>query len=105
MADRFTYMPIIGIFIILVWGIADWAISPIGARWRMTFSVLAILICGLMLTLTRLQLQHWRNSLTLFEHALAVTPENDVTDGMLGGALNNAGRTDEALVYFGKALK
>lgn len=74
MADRYTYIPLIGLFIIVTWGFADLA-----KRWhhgRLLFSSAAILILILMMVLTWGQLRHWKNNLTLFNHAIDVTEDN-----------------------------
>ena len=74
MADRYFYIPSIGLFIALVFGLAD-----IARSWRVAPSLSAGIAVGVLLilaTLTNAQIQRWRDSFTLFEHTLAVTPPN-----------------------------
>jgi Flp pilus assembly protein TadD len=103
MADRFAYVPLIGLFIMVVWGIAD-----LIAGWRHRSTVLAwasaALLAALML-LTWNQLHYWRNSTALFEHALAVTENNYVAHNNLGTALDEQGLAKEAMVHFSEAVR
>ena len=103
MADRYFYIPSIGLFIALVFGLADLAKSwhvapPLGAG--VAAGVLLILA-----TLTNAQIQRWRDSFTLFEHTLAVTPPNPHIEYNLALALGGSGRYDEAATHFEKALQ
>ena len=103
MADRFAYVPLIGLFIMVVWGIAD-----LTAGWRYGRSALTwgsgALLAALML-LTWNQLHYWRNSTALFEHALAVTENNYVAHNNLGTALDEQGLAKEAMVHFSEAVR
>src|SRR5438309_2128472 len=103
MADRYFYIPSIGLFIALVFGLTDvaksWRVAPLlGAG--VALGVLLILA-----TLTNAQIQRWRDSFTLFEHTLAVTPPNLLIEHNLGLAMGDSGRYDEAAVHFEKALQ
>jgi len=103
MADRYFYIPSIGLFIALVFGLTDvaksWRVAPLlGAG--VALGVLLILA-----TLTNVQIQRWRDSFTLFEHTLAVTPPNLLIEHNLGQAMGDSGRYDEAAVHFEKALQ
>ena len=103
MADRYLYIPSIGLFIALVFGLAD-----LNKRWRIAPALSAGIAAGVLLilaTLTNAQIQHWRDSFTLFEHTLAVTPPNLHVEHNLGLALGASGRYDEAAVHFEKALQ
>src|SRR5207245_10628807 len=74
MSDRYFYIPSIGLFIALVFGLAD-----IAKRWRVAPSLSAGIAGGVLLilaTLTNAQVQRWRHSFTLFEHTLALTQPN-----------------------------
>ena len=101
-ADRYFYIPSIGLFIALVFGLADIAKIWRVARW------LSIGIAGgvllILATLTNAQIQRWRDSFTLFEHTLAVTPPNLQIERNLGLAFGDRGRYDEAAAHFEKAL-
>jgi tetratricopeptide (TPR) repeat protein len=103
MADRYFYIPSIGLFIALVFGLADAAKS-----WRVAPSLSAGVTGGVLLvlaTLTNAQVQRWRDSFTLFEHTLAVTPPNLRIEHNLGVALGASNRYDEAAAHFEKALQ
>jgi Flp pilus assembly protein TadD len=103
MADRYFYIPSIGLFIALVFGLTDLARS-----WRVAPSLSAGIAGGVLLilaTLTNAQIHRWRDSFTLFEHTLAVTPPNLHIEHNLGLALGGSGRYDEAAAHFEKALR
>ena len=103
MADRYTYIPEIGLTIIVVW-IADAATK----NWRRQFftlssiSTLLIVACT---TLTVRQIGFWRNSETLFKHTIEVTGKNVIAEANLADALMRDGKTDEAISHYQKALQ
>ena len=102
-ADRFTYVPLIGVFIIVAWGAGEATM-----RWRRSRAVvglaaaLALVCCGL---LTHRQVGYWQGSERLFRHTLAVTDGNAMGLFNLGAFLTGQGRTDEAIQYFRSALQ
>jgi tetratricopeptide (TPR) repeat protein len=100
-ADRFTYIPYTGLFIVLAWGTAE-----IVARRRLggVAAVAAVAIVGVLATTARAQVQHWRDGVTLWTHALAVTERNYRAHSALGFALSAEGRDAEAVVQYEKAL-
>jgi protein O-mannosyl-transferase len=103
MADRYFYIPSIGLFIALVFGLAD-----IAKSWRVAPAFSAGIAGGVLLilaTLTNAQIQRWRDSFTLFDHTLAVTPPNLHIEHNLGLALGGSGRYDEAAAHFEKTLQ
>jgi Flp pilus assembly protein TadD len=103
MADRYFYIPSIGLFIALVFALTDIAKT----RW-VASSVSAATAGGILVILamlTNAQIHRWRNSFTLFEHTLAVTPPNVRIEHNLGVALAVTGRYDEAEAHFEKALQ
>lgn len=102
-ADRYTYLPMIGCSIAVVWGLHD-----ISAKWSQGHNTLRILAPFLMLVFiiqTRQQVLVWRNNETLFRHALAVTSNNYVIHMTLGSELWNQGRRNEAIAEYRKAIK
>ena len=103
MADRFSYVPLIGLFIIIAWGIPD---LVRGWHYRSTFLTSAggVVVAALMLT-TWTQLQHWKNSLTLFEHALRVTKNNYLAHLNFGAALADQGKVEEAISHYNRSLQ
>lgn len=100
-ADRYTYVPEIGLAIALVWGMADWL-----RRWPRARVALAAAVSLACLPVTRAQVAHWRNSETLFRHALAVTSANDVAEHNLGNYLMDVpGRLPEAIAHLEASLR
>jgi tetratricopeptide (TPR) repeat protein len=103
MADRYTYVPLIGLFIMIAWGSGD-----ISKRWRYRRIVLPIstgvLLCASMIS-TGFQLRHWQNSTTLFEHALDVTADNTLAHTNLGIVFAGQGKLDEAVAHYAQALR
>jgi protein O-mannosyl-transferase len=103
MADRFTYIPSIGVLIMLIWGAHE-----LTRHWRYQEKGLwvvggaAVILC---LGLTQRQLGYWRDSETLFRHALAVTENNYLAHNNLGDTLLKQGRIDEASRQFQEALR
>src|SRR5439155_2992092 len=103
MADRYCYIPSIGLFIAIVFGLAD-----IAKSWRVAPSLSAAMAGVVLLvlaTLTNAQIHRWRDSFTLFEHTLAVTPPNRLIEYDLGLAFAESNRYDEAAPHFEKALQ
>jgi Tfp pilus assembly protein PilF len=103
MADRYFYIPSIGLFIALVFGLAH--IARDGRVAPAISAGIAGVILLVLATLTNAQIQRWRNSFTLFEHTLAVTPPNLRIEHNLGVALGASDRYDEAAAHFAKALQ
>jgi tetratricopeptide (TPR) repeat protein len=102
MADRYTYVPLIGIFIVISWGAAD-----VLKGWRSSRVALTIAgggVVAVLSVLTWCQVHYWRDTITLFEHALAVSPANRVAHLQLGAAYARTGRLDEAVAQYSTAL-
>jgi protein O-mannosyl-transferase len=102
-ADRYTYVPLIGISIMVAWGLAD-----LCTRWPAAKSAVAGLgiLAGLSWSyLTWLDLENWRDSVSLFQNAIRVTSNNYLAYNNLGVALRERGRTAEAMADFQEALR
>jgi tetratricopeptide (TPR) repeat protein len=103
MADRYAYLPFVGIFILAVWGSAD-----LFANLKLSNFVRQSVVAGLLVayaSVSFLQIHYWRNSYTLFSHALAVTSRNGVAEDNLGAALlTDLGRPDLAMPHFQAAV-
>jgi protein O-mannosyl-transferase len=103
-ADRYTYVPQIGLLIILVWG--GWEL--VGHRGRTAPAcaaagvVAAIVLC---IGVTRQQLGHWKDAESLFRHALAVTKDNWMAHNNLGTALYRKGQDEEAINHFQECIR
>jgi len=103
MADRYTYIPLIGLFIVIAWGVPE-----IVAQWRhrkILLTIFATVLLSILMTVTWKHLRHWGNSITLFEHTLEVTSNNYLAHNNLGVALDIQGRTQEAIDHYLKALR
>jgi cytochrome c-type biogenesis protein CcmH/NrfG len=100
MADRYTYIPLLGVFLILVW-----AGDELLARHRLASWVISAGILVVCAAVGRQQVEYWKNSETLFEHALAVTRNNPLAQNSLGLALEAQGRLHEAIEHFQEAVQ
>src|SRR5256714_5632967 len=104
-ADRYTYLPSVGLFLAAVWIAADMAALP-RSRLRLvvataTTTVLLALLCWTAFV----QTSYWRNSDTLWNHALAVTSDNDVAHNNLGYLVSDRRDLDEAISHFESAAR
>ncbi|PYJ15463.1 MAG: hypothetical protein DME94_06435 [Verrucomicrobia bacterium] len=103
MADRYFYIPSIGLFIVIAFGLAD-----IAETRRLAPSLSAAVASGILLALailTNAQIHRWSDSFTLFKHTLALTPPHLMIENNLGSALSRSGLHDEAGAHFEKALQ
>ena len=103
MADRYTYIPLIGAFVCVVWGAAEFF-----ARRNLPPAVpvsLALVAVGFCFALTGQQVKIWRDTLTLFEHALKVTSKNGVAHRLVAVELNDRGEKDLAYYHFRRAME
>jgi protein O-mannosyl-transferase len=102
-ADRYTYIPSIGLFILVVWGVND-----LFDLWleRKKFLPLAasVALVGC-LAMTSLQLNYWQSSIQLFLRAIAVTTNNYVADNTLGKAFEKAGQKEKALFVYSETVR
>jgi hypothetical protein len=103
MADRYAYLPFIGLFIMVCWGVADWA-----EQRRVSAAVLAgasvVILVALSVVAYR-QLGFWRDNVVLWTHIIEVTPPNYIAQDDLGGALLNKGQIGEAMKHFEMAAE
>ena len=102
MADRYSYLPAIGLFILITWGLAELFGSPVGKKLLASAAVVSLAACTV---LTSIQITYWRSSITLFRHALAVTTGNYVANACLGQALDASGDDTAALPYCQQAVQ
>ena len=111
MADRYTYVPLIGLYIIVAWGMAD-----LLGRWRFDFAhhqryrntVLAIaagFVFTACLMTARGQVRYWENEIALWQHTLQVTANNYVAHTTLGIALWEQGKATEAITHYSEAIR
>jgi Flp pilus assembly protein TadD len=103
MADRFTYIPLIGLFIMISWGAPD--IIQNRRYKNLILSLLAGIILVVFTVCSWFQVQYWQNSITLFQHAVDVTGKNFLAHYNLAIALSQEKRDEEAIYHFKEALK
>jgi tetratricopeptide (TPR) repeat protein len=102
-ADRYAYITLIGVFVMAVWGVADYAdFKSVGPAWRIAISVA---ILTLLSSLTVRQIRFWRSDYDLWSHAMRVAPSNATAVSNLGDALNRMGRPEEALPLLQQSAK
>ena len=103
MADRYTYIPLIGLFIMIAWGVPD-----IMRQWRHKryillissgFVLVSLMICSWM------QVKLWENGISLFQNAVNSTENTSITYNNLGNALLLKGRTEEAIIQYHKVIQ
>ncbi len=102
-ADRYTYLPQIGLYLLLTWGAAE-----LCAGWRHRRMVLvgcATVILAALIFCSRTQASYWRNNESLWTHTLACTSDNFVAHNNLGDALLRKGQVNEAIAHFQAALQ
>jgi hypothetical protein len=102
MADRYTYIPLIGIFIMLAWSIPTrWIVWP---RPGLVSATVGAAVLALLLMTTSVQVMYWQNSVTLFTHSAAVTEGSILTEYNLGEALAARGNDEGAAAHYLAAL-
>ncbi len=103
MADRYTYVPLIGIFIAVSWGIGDLVRRLALPKWVLPICSTTILL--LLASLTWIQLGYWKNDLTLYRHAVDVDEDNWIAQNTLGALLGTKGRFDEAIPHLMQSIR
>ncbi|MBO0694601.1 MAG: tetratricopeptide repeat protein, partial [Verrucomicrobia bacterium] len=94
-ADRYTYLPQIGLYIAITWALAD--LTVLWRHQHRVLSTAAIVVVGAFSLCAWVQTSYWRDSETLFRHALAVTTNNDVAENNLGIVFLGQGKLDESI--------
>jgi tetratricopeptide (TPR) repeat protein len=101
-ADRYTYVPLIGLFIMAAWGV-----SELSSKWRYrkeSLAALSTVVLACLCLITWTQIRYWRNSITLFSHTLDVTDNNSVAYYNRGASYSHIGDDRQALADYDKAL-
>jgi len=102
-ADRYTYLPQVGLDIALVWLI--WDLTKSWRQQKIVLSGAGAFVVGALSILSWKQTTHWRDTETLWRHTLAVTPDSDVAHAGLGGILFVRGQIDESIDHYESALR
>ena len=103
MADRYLYLPSIGLFIVIVWGANELLKAQPHRKNIATFA--GIIGLGACLMLTSRQLSYWQNSVKLFVHTVEVTSDNYTANAYLGSALETADLSDDALPFYFESVR
>jgi tetratricopeptide (TPR) repeat protein len=101
-ADRYMYVPMVGLLIMLIWGAAE-ILEKLRAK-KLAIP-LAAAACLASAVVSWVQVGYWRNGETLFRRALAVTSDNKIANNNLGNYLMSSGRLSEAIPYFETAVR
>ena len=102
MADRYAYLPMIGIIVLLVWSLCDGAPRVARSSWVIPGLALVSLCLAIQ---THRQLDHWRTNRTLYEHMLNVSPNNYLALTGMGLVFSEEGQLDEAASHFYRAIE
>src|SRR5262249_21633147 len=110
-ADRFTYVPLVGLFIVIAWGARDLAeLVRSRLRWRTAalngalagLAVVTAIVFGVM---TRVQAEYWHDGFTTWQHALDVTSDNFTAEDAIGGLLIDRGQPADAIPHLTHAIE
>jgi protein O-mannosyl-transferase len=102
-ADRYTYVPLIGLFIVATWGLTALAERPSTSRSLLPAgATLAVAAC---MVLTWRQVRYWKDDISLWNHDLQVTSENYAAEYNLGIALSEQGQLDSAIAHYLEAVR
>ncbi|MCP4107716.1 MAG: tetratricopeptide repeat protein [Desulfobacteraceae bacterium] len=115
MADRYTYVPLIGLFIMMAWGletknhekgVSSFKFQVSSFKFQASsFKFLILAYFSVLMASTWIQAQHWKNSVTLYEHAINVTDNNEVAHYNLGNVLLRQRKLDKAITHLSEALR
>ena len=98
MADRYAYLPLIGLFFMFCWGIAEWAAQRNVPRAALV--VCGVAVCLALAVVTQRQIGYWKSNVSLWAHAAALTRDNFQAEANLGRALLDSGHSDQAIAHF-----
>ncbi len=102
MADRYTYLPYVGIAIMLAWGVP--LLFPREDIWKKVLFPAGIAFLAIMALAAWQQCGYWKNSFKLFGHALSVTKNNYLAHNSIASALSNEGRNAEAIYHYNQSI-
>ena len=102
MADRYTYIPLTGIFIIVAWGVPE--LLPKWRRRKIWLAITATVLLTILMVITWKQIRYWENNVVLFTHDVKVTQKNSFAHYVLGLSLEQEGKIDEAMFHYSRSL-
>ena len=103
MADRYAYLPLIGLFVMVCWGVSDWAKHrSLAAAWLAGPSLAALLA---LTVAAHRQIGYWSDNVTLWSHTVQVTSGNWIAENNLGAAFLDKGQMEDAIVHFRSAAR
>lgn len=102
-ADRYTYLPQIGLSVLMAWGAVD--LCGVWRCHRIVLGTAAAMVLTSLMILASIQTSHWRDSVSLWKHTIDCTPENSRTQNNFGVALAQQGKWDEAIHHYEQALR
>ena len=101
MADRYAYLPLVGLFIMVCWGVSDWVEQQrLSTAWLAAPSLAALMALTMV---THRQIGYWSDNVTLWAHTVQVTSGNWIAENNLGAALMDKGQMEDAIVHFRSA--
>ncbi len=103
MANRYMYISMLGLLVIIAWAVKDLIANRL--RWKIVAAVSTTVVLSSAVILTRMQVKHWQDTLTLFEYTVNVTEDNAPAENNYGCALFEAGRLDEAASHLSNAVR
>ncbi len=103
MADRYSYVPLVGLFVLTVWGVAELARNRRNVERQL--AVIASVALAALAATSLVQVGHWRNNITLFTHALQVDPADWMAQFQLGLLAHQQGRDIEAIEHYQQAIR
>jgi tetratricopeptide (TPR) repeat protein len=103
LADRYAYISFLGLFLMVCWGVADWA--KYRHLPRLVLPVTSLAVLAVLSVITYRQVGYWRDSITVWAHSLQVTPRNWVAELGIGISYQQQGQLEEALPHFYRAAQ
>ena len=103
MADRYTYMPLLGVFLLAAWG--AWDLAGRGRARQQAVRAAAVIVVVALGATARAQVATWKDSRALWEHALAVAPDNYYAQHGMGSLLREQGKAAEAVPYLRESIR
>ena len=106
-ADRYTYVALVGIFLLCTEQVSEWLTAPSGNRQRRAVSVASatVVILGIFMLVSHDYTKKWHDGISIFRHALAVTSDNYIAEANLGSALFSAGLKEEGMAHYRESIR